>query len=224
MQYIYDSRVNSSLNSLSVDKESYKYLFKVRRKNIGDDIYFRNLEDDNIYRYKVVSISKKDAILELQSSKELIIKPKKDIHIGWCVIDIKNIEKSLPSLNELGVSKISFIYCDYSQKNFKQNQERVDKILLTSNIQSGRSDKLQIEYIDSLEEFKSKYPDSYMFNFSKDKFISDYKDSINSIVIGCEGGFSKDEVSIYQDRVVGIDSPLILRSETAVITVASVLL
>ena len=41
---------------------------------------------------------------------------KNKLHIGWCVIDPKTVEKYIASLNEIGVDKITFIYADYSQK------------------------------------------------------------------------------------------------------------
>ena len=34
-------------------------------------------------------------------------------------METKNIEKVLPTLNEMGVHEITFIYCERSQKSFK---------------------------------------------------------------------------------------------------------
>ncbi|XPV83979.1 MAG: RNA methyltransferase PUA domain-containing protein [Halarcobacter sp.] len=42
---------------MQIDNETYKYLFKARRHKIEDEIYFRNLDDKNIYLYKVIEIS-----------------------------------------------------------------------------------------------------------------------------------------------------------------------
>ncbi|XPV54809.1 MAG: hypothetical protein ACNI3H_07545 [Halarcobacter ebronensis] len=55
--------------------------------------------------------------------------------MAWCIVDPKTIEKELPYLNELGVRKITFISCDYSQKNFKLNFEKLEKILVNSSSQ-----------------------------------------------------------------------------------------
>jgi len=63
-----------------------------------------------------------------------------------------------------------------------------------------------------------------MFNFSKNN-ISNSKNNIQTIIIGCEGGFSSDEIKqIDESKIVGINSNLILRSETAILTIASKLL
>lgn len=221
MQFVY--YIDAGNSSLTINDEIYKYLFKVRREKIGDEIIFRNLKDSYLYRYEVVNISKKDALLKFLSKDELIVESNKKLHIIWCVVDTKTIEKQLPYLNEIGVDKISFVYCDYSQKSFKLNFEKYEKILINSSQQCGRSSIIKLDKIASLDEVLSKHNDCYMFNFSENH-IDDNKD-IETIIIGCEGGFSKKEESKFDsEKIVGINSSLILRSETAVTVVASKLL
>ena len=219
MQYTYHKESGSS--TIEIEAELHKYLFKVRRHNIEDDLYFRNLDDKNIYSYKVESINRRKTILSLQNYEEKIIEPKKELHIGWCKIDPKSVEKVIASLNELGVTKITFINCEYSQGKYSVNYDKLKKLLLNSSQQSGRSSIIQLEESESLDIFLESNPDSYMFNFSK-IFIDDKKDDINTIVIGCEGGFSLNEISkFHNEKIVGINSNLILRSETGIITIAS---
>lgn len=222
MQFIYDK--NASNPILKIEEDNYKYLFKVRRKRVGDIIDFRNLIDSKLYSYRVTSIDKKSATLELIFGEEKPVVPVKELTIGWCIIEPKNIEKVLPSLNEIGVSKVVFIRCAYSQANFKIKKDRLDKILINSNQQCGRSNLMQIEFASSLYQFLQNYPKSYILNFSNSK-LSDKKESINSIVIGCEGGFSEDELKLFNSqKVVGFDTHLILKSESAVVAAASTIL
>jgi len=219
MQYTYHKDSGSDI--IEIEAEVHKYLFKVRRHDINEDLYFRNLEDKNIYSYKVQNIDRRKTILSLQSFEEKIIEPKKELHIGWCKIDPKSIEKVIASLNELGVTKITFINCEFSQRKYSINHEKLEKLLINSSQQSGRSSIIEIDECDCLDKFIENNPDTYMFNFSKN-LIDDKKHEIKTIIIGCEGGFSKDEVSTFnKDKIVGIDSNLILRSETGVITIAS---
>ncbi len=221
MQYIYDE--NASKDTIKIEGDNHKYLFKVRRLKVGDSVNLRNLNDGILYTYNISMIDRRSATLNLENSEEKEVKPNRYLHLGWCVVDPKTIEKTLASLNELGVSKISFIYADFSQKNFKINFERLEKILINSSIQCGRSDKIEFEIVDSLEEFLKANSDAYMFNFSQNKII-DKKDDISTIVIGPEGGFSSDEVKLFEEnKIVGIDSNIILRSETAMVSVVSVL-
>ena len=218
MQFVYDKDASTPL--LIIEDETYKYLFRARRKKIGDIIDFRNLQDDKLYSYKVVSIDKKSASLELIFGESKPVLPTKDLTIGWCIIDPKNIEKTLPSLNEIGVAKIVFIRCAYTQANFKIKKDRLEKILINSSQQCGRSSLMQIEFAQSLQDFLNKYPQSHLLNFSTNTLADNQ--NIDSIVIGCEGGLSEDEIKLFSsEQIVGLNTPTILRSESAVVAVAS---
>ncbi len=222
MQFIYNNL--SGQSSLSIQDELYKYIIKARRHNIGEVLYFRNLVDENLYQYKIESISKKEALLFLVSQEEKSVQNSQNIHLAWCVVDTKTIEKELPYLNELGVKKISFVYADYSQKNFKLNFEKYNKILINSSQQCGRSSLMQFEVFNSVDEYLKSYPNSYMFNFSKN-YIDEVCSFVDNIIIGCEGGFSKREIELFEtSKIVGVNSNLILKSETAVTLVVSKLL
>ena len=127
-------------DTLSLKGETFKYLVKVRRHGEGDEIQIRFKETIEILcRYKIVSIENRSLNLELISSALVEVKSKKSLHIAWCAIDIKSIEKVLPSLSEIGVERISFISCDRSQKNLKLDFKRFDRILEASMQQCGRS-------------------------------------------------------------------------------------
>lgn len=219
MQFIYHK--DSSQELLKIDGELHNYIFKVRRQDKDKHIFFRNLVDDFIYEYEVEYVDKKVATLHLISKEIKIVKAKKKLHIGWCKIDFKNIEKVIASLNEIGVDKITFIECEYSQRNIAINFDKLERLLQNSSSQSGRSDMIKFEYVKNLDEFLKQYPNSYLFNFS-DNNIGNYKDTIETIVLGCEGGFSKKEVEKFSsDKIVGVDSDIILRSETAISVIAS---
>jgi len=129
MQFLYFQ--NPFTQTLSIEGESFKYLSKVRRIQVGETIQLCNLEDQTLYRYIVIQIDKKTITLSLQSSQK-VEQRRTFLHIGWCVVDPKTIEKTLPFLNELGAGKITFIYCTKSQRNFKLNFERMKKILINS--------------------------------------------------------------------------------------------
>ena len=222
MQFVYHEEAKNQ--NLTIDGELHKYIFKVKRYDSTQSIYFRNLNDNNIYEYKVQNIDRRKTNLELISYEEKIIVPKKELHIGWCVIDPKSVEKQIASLNEIGVTKITFIYCEYSQKQYKPNFEKLEKLLINSSQQSGRSNIIELDSMNSFDEFLANYPDTYMFNFSQNH-ISNKKDDIKIIVLGCEGGFSIDEVNkMDSSKVVGVDSNIIQRSETAICSLSSLIL
>jgi len=218
MQFLFNEEAGK--DSLVIDGDSYKYLFKVRRIKSGSIVELRNLKDSNLYLYRVVSIDRKSATISLIGSEEKEVMPQKSLTIGWCIVDPKTIEKSIASLNEIGVTRIVFIKCAYSQANFKINIDRLEKILINSSQQCGRSSKMQLGFANSIFDFLSDYPNSFLLDFSRNR-VDDTLD-ISSIVIGCEGGLSKDERALFKEnRVIGFDTPLILRSESAAIAVAS---
>jgi 16S rRNA (uracil1498-N3)-methyltransferase len=221
MQFVYHENAGQTL--FSIEEELYKYLIKVRRHTLNDVIGFRNLKDSNVYEYQIESISKKNALLTLIKTQECVVESKQTIHLAWCVFDTKTIEKELPYLNELGVQKLSFVYADYSQKNFKLNFEKYTKILINSCQQCGRSSLMQFEVFNSVDEYVKEYPQSFMFNFAQRTIEASLP--IQSMIIGCEGGFSKREVGLFDvSKIVGVNSNLILRSETAITVVAAKLI
>ena len=221
MQYLFHAQASEP--NLTLTGDEHRYIFKVRRHREGETIALRNLIDEQIYFYKISSLDKKQAHLELEKSETLTVKAKKNLHIGWCVIDPKSVEKVLPTLNEMGVDKITFIYCSRSQKSFKPDFKRLEKILLNSSQQSGRSSLMMLEIENSLEHFLEENPETIMLNFSK--YILDEMSDKNTFLIGCEGGFTKEEVALFEStNIMGLETPLILKSESAVCAVASKLL
>jgi len=222
MLYLYHKEAGRPRLTLSGDE--HRYIFKVRRHKAEDILHLRNLEDGLLHTYVISYLDKRSVILALLESRTLEVKAKRELHIGWCIIDPKSIEKVLPSLNEMGVSKITFLYCKRSQKSFKPDFKRLEKILLNSSQQSGRSEMMQLELADDLETFLEKYPQSKMLNFSENNFISETT-AIETIVIGCEGGFHEEEVALFKaEDIVGFDTPLVLKSESAICAVASKIL
>jgi len=221
MQFLYHP--DSGLSKIKIEGESYKYIFKVRRHKEGERIALRNLTDQFIYFYKIESVTRREAELLFLEKEEKVIMPKHSMHIGWCIIDPKVVEKTLPMLNELGVEKITFIYCARSQKNFKLDFERLKRILINSSQQCGRSKMMELELVSSIDEYLKTYPQSAVLDFGGKHIICE--DMVKSILVGCEGGFSEEERELFKNRTVfTLKTPLILRSESAVVAAASTFL
>ena len=207
--------------NLLLKGEVFKYIVKVRRHGIGDRLYFRAKENmDLLYRYEVKVIENRSIELEQISCEEKVVASKKPLHIAWCVIDVKSIEKVLPSLNEIGVDKISFISCERSQKNFKLDLKRFERILEASMQQCGRSSYMEFDIYKNIADFIQEFPQTKVFDFT-DKVLDDYTD-VTTVLVGCEGGFSSDEKKfLLSQDVFRLDTPMTLRSESAVMAVAS---
>lgn len=219
MQFIYDKNAKNEL--LKIEDENYNYIVKARRHKIDDILDFRNLEDDFLYSYKISQIDKKSLFLNLLKKEEKIIENSKKIHLAWCVVDPKTIYENIASLNELGVDKITFVYSDFSQKNFKINFEKLEKILINSSSQCGRSSIIKLDIYKNIDTFIKDNPDTYFLDFSQTSIDSKVLD-IKTLMIGTEGGFSKRERELFNKNfIVGFSSNLILKSQTAIISATS---
>jgi 16S rRNA (uracil1498-N3)-methyltransferase len=221
---IYAFEESAGEKSLKIKGELHKYLIKVRRHSIGDTIAFRNKERvELLHLYKVIALEPRVATLELIESKELKVQSEDELHIAWCVIDTKSVEKVLPSLCEIGVSKISFIFCQRSQKNFKIDFKRYERIVEASMQQSGRSSFLSFDTYKDIASFIEEYPDTKVFDFTEN--ILDSEAKFKRVLIGCEGGFSESEKELLSSQeVFRLKTPMVLRSESAVLSVASKIL
>ena len=222
MRFLFDTAAGKE--QLTLKGESFKYIIKVRRHQLGDILGFRKQEaSETLYRYKIVNIDGRSAALELISAEDQEVTASRQLHIGWCVVDSKSVEKVLPLLNELGVAKITFIYCDRSQKNFKPDFKRYERILENSMQQCGRSEMLTFDEVKNIETFVQQNPQTVVFDFC-DEILEDGS-SIDTILIGSEGGLSKAERALLANqKVVRLDTPMILRSETAATAIASKIL
>jgi 16S rRNA (uracil1498-N3)-methyltransferase len=205
---------------LRIEGEAYRYLFKVRRFHRDDPLLLRNLGDDMLYTYRVESLDRRRATLRLERSEEHPVLPPRFLHLGWCIVDPKTVEKSLPALNEIGVGKITFIRCERSQRSFRPDLDRLRRILINSCQQCGRSRLMGLEILDDLSAFLSANPGAALLDFS-DRPLECGAES-SSLVIGPEGGVTEAERSLFPPgRIVGLETPLILRSESAAAAAAS---
>lgn len=209
---------------LTIKGENFKYLVKVRRHSVGDSIDIRYKENiTELCHYKIIAIEGRFLTLELQSSEVLEVKASKELHIGWCKIDVKSVEKMLPSLSEIGVSKISFIDCERSQRNAKLDIKRLERIVEASMQQCGRTTAIEFDSYKSLESFVKMFPQTKVFDFTQKVLGCD--EDFDTVLIGCEGGFSPKEREFLSSlEVFRLNTPLVLRSESAVFAVASKLL
>ncbi len=208
---------------LNVRGETFKYLIKARRHNEGDVINIRYKNDiKNLRRYEISSIENRSVNLTLLTSEFNEVKSLRDLHVAWCLIDIKSIEKVLPSLSEIGVGKITFINCDRSQK-IKLDFKRFERILEASMQQCGRTSYIEFDTSNSVYDFIKEYPDTKVFDFCDNVLSEDA--AFKRVLIGCEGGFSEDEREFLKTQeTFRLDTPMVLRSESAVMAVASKIL
>ena len=222
MRFLFSDEAGAQ--TLHLRGETYKYLVKVRRHKSGDTIFMRNKSDRKIlYRYEIAAIESRRVTLVLCGSEEKIVDAKRRLHLGWCMIESRSIEKVLPSLNEMGAAKITFIECARSQRNVKLDFERFRRIVDASSQQCGRSTEMEFAVSDSVQTFLKEHKECVVFDFSAKKI--EKSTIMETVLIGCEGGFSEEERAFFdKERIYSFDTPLVLRSESAALAVASTIL
>lgn len=203
-------------------EEWFHSLIRVRRKKSGESVVLQNLQDGVHYEYRIEDVNKRDAILILQSfEKKECIGGMGLKHLLWGVCDAKTVYATLPVLFQLGVQKISFVWCDRSQKNIVLDPEKIHKILYASAEQCGRNVMMKWEEI-SFSEVLEHYPKTLLCDFGRQKIHSSECNKGVSFFVGPEGGFTeheKNQFSGEQKRSFVTDA--VLKSETACIVVAS---
>ena len=217
MQFILDKNAGEEI--LRVEGERHNHLFRSRRTKKSQSLYFRNLQDLYLYTYRIENLGKKEATLKLINKELSTLQNPPKAHLMWAIIDSKSIEKVLPTLNELNLAKITFFYADFSQKNFKPDLERMDRILENSCEQCGRITKLEIEILENLHKLCERYKDFAVFDFGGESLP--YALDI-PLLIGAEGGFSQNEREFLKTKkTYSAKNCNILRSENAAIFATS---
>lgn len=218
MKFIYHN--NSGDDNLIIDGNEYRHVFSSRRERANKLFTFSNMLDSTLYTYKVIEITNKYAVFALESSciRQCNIS---NTHIIQSVVNMAEFSKILPFLNELMVPKITLFYSEFSQKNEKLNLERLKKILINSSMQCGRLHLLNIEVLPDLQSVFVNYPNAIALDFEGINDINKLK-KCNSIIIGPEGGFSKNERDLLKARSFTIPVESIMRSVTASVFIASI--
>ena len=210
MVFFYDKFAGNE--NLEISGENFSHL-KARRLSMGDRVDFRNFSDGYNYIYEIVEISRKNATANLVF-KNSVISPKHEFCLAWAVVESSVIEKTLPSLNEMGVAKIIFVYSDFSQKNVRLDLDRMKRILINSSCQCGRNSITKLEILQSSDELLQKYPNAVLIDFEGKSLEIFDKNEIP--FIGPEGGFSQNERKKFKTSYE-LNLPYILRSNTAVL-------
>lgn len=218
MKFCYHERAGDE--TIIVENDLFVHLYKARRVQISDNLVFRNLKDDRIYVYKHSEIGKKRSVLELLSHEIHEILPKKT-HLIWAITEAKNIEKTLPYLNQLGVEKLTLFFAHRSQRNEKVSLDRLLRILIASCEQCGRSKLMQLELLKDTKEALEQYNHASVLNFGGKDIYQAKQDFAQGIFIGPEGGFDAEEKQMFENReCLGISNSIVLKSECAAMLVA----
>ena len=216
-----------SLNLIAkLDKSQSHYVNKVMRVKVGE--VFSLFNSSGEWEAKILTISK--SIVEFNITKQLRQKENvKDLWLAFSPIKSNYFNFMIQKATELGVTKFLPIIFDRTIVR-KVNEERLEKVIIEAAEQSNRINVPTIEKPQSLDSFLKDSKTDLIFTDLNTKNRKIDLDQLTSnptcVIIGPEGDFSEEERGkILKFRGV---QPIkindnILRSETAVISILSII-
>lgn len=170
-----------------------------------------------------VSLSKKLATLKVLERKHGLV-PTREVTLCMSLIKKDNFEFVLEKATELGVSHIVPVQADRSEKK-GVNYERAEKILREASEQSGRATVPTLGEINDLVVFLKKVSSKGVVAFdprskiSAREYFTKHTTAPVSVLIGPEGGFTDEEMSLFHTHNIPIvtTGSQVLRAETAAI-------
>ncbi len=228
MQLFYQSAISEGKNYL--DTEESRHCVKVLRKQVGDTIHLT----DGKGAFYTARIDKAD---QRQCSFEIIkktVESEKKYHIHIAIAPTKNLDRMewfVEKAVELGVDEISFVRCQNSERKGIKS-ERLQRKAIAAMKQSLKAILPDLHAEVSFQEFIENVE-------ADEKFIA-YVDNVNTtphlkslihpdksycILIGPEGDFSSEEITLAQQQgfqAVSLGKSR-LRTETAGIAACLIL-
>jgi 16S rRNA (uracil1498-N3)-methyltransferase len=212
-----------SSSTILLYNDEYKHAVKVMRNKVGDTIYVTN-GAGSIFKCEVVSIEGEKLTAKIS---EEIISENRLGNVFFCIPKLKNpyrfkfaIEKSV----ELGI--VNFIIYESERTVAKGTHlDRWEKIALSAMKQSLSSFRPKIQTVKSFEEISKLNGEKIIFEQNAEKeFKFRYDADVDFyFVFGPEGGLTDNELILFDRGAVYSIGDRRLRSETAIIKVASML-
>ena len=225
--FIATKPLNTGLQVKIADND-FDYLAKVMRKKAGDEVFVFNGEDGE-WLAEILVIEKKNLTLNI---KNQVAKQAKSSAVTLAFAPVKNVRIDFVAAKatEMGVGKFAPIITQHSVVD-KLNEERFAANIKEACEQCERNDFPTLEKIKKLEKFLSEAGKEKILILCDEsgqgakastllpKIFTNNKQEV-IILIGPEGGFSKEEYAMMR-QIQNLHSmslgERILRSDTAII-------
>jgi len=223
MQLFYNPNIDETTETFYFDKEESKHIIKVLRKKDSDILFVTNgsgylfeteitLASDSKCTVRVISFEKKPA-------------PKFHLHLAVAPTKMNDrYEWFLEKATEIGISEITPIICDRSERKVIKN-DRFDKIILTAMKQSNELYLPKLNEAITFKEFLKRKNEGLQLiahceetNKKTLKSVLKPNESV-TLLIGPEGDFTEKEIALALENkyaAVSLGNTR-LRTETAAI-------
>lgn len=229
-------------DKVKFEGDSFHHLVRVSRKKVSDEIEVLN-GTGQAFQVRLEKIGKTSAEGKIISHRDLPQPKKPHVHLAFCFPKPANFELVLEKAVELGCAGVTPILSDYSQITSKadfplKKMDRWQRIIKAATEQTGRADLMPLRGPVALVDFVTQINQNpqalclFLYEGKTPLELKAYLRSTNLNVldevwalVGSEGGFSKEEVTLLNDKGF---SPItmgeqILRTETACVSILSVL-
>jgi 16S rRNA (uracil1498-N3)-methyltransferase len=220
----YNPDIDLNTESFFFNKEESKHIVKVNRKQSGDILLVTN-GLGVLFTTEITLASDSKCIVKV-INKKLEEKPNYQLHLVVAPTKMnERFEWFLEKATEIGISEITPIICDHSERKVI-NKERFEKIILSAMKQSNQFYLPKLNEAISFSDFMNKQNEDTKFiahcedQVSKKSLKTQLKSNENiTILIGPEGDFSHKEITLALEKNY---SPISLgttrlRTETAAI-------
>lgn len=228
---------------LTIEGDLFHHIFDVCRLEVGS--HFELLDSKgNAHFVEVKAVGKRNAVVELKSTRQLPPLPKPYLVLAMAVPRFPVLESVLEKAVELGVHEVQLFFSEYSfvrggDKISESRYDRWQKIIVSSTQQSGRGDLMRLLPPVKIPELFSRFNPS-QGDWGLMAYEGETPRTVSEVVqamplpeklgriwcfVGAEGGFSPAEVKTFSDHGLQAASlgDQVLRVETACITMASIL-
>ena len=224
IELYYCSSLTENEQIFQLGDEEYHHATKVMRNKVGDSLYATD-GNGKIYEGIITSIEKKSIRVRVLKFNILQNRLK---HFTFCIPNLRNPDRfkfALEKCTELGITNFILFNSERSvSKGF--NLDRINKILLSAMKQSLQAYLPKVEVFDSVKRFKDLAVEKVLFEQNSDSKFANQKFDISKeyyFIFGPEGGLSQKEILNIQPTLILNLADNRLRSETAIIKVASIL-
>lgn len=220
--------------NITISNDDIFHIVKVMRMKINDQFEINN--DGDIYLAQINSLAPFSfkILKKIDENHEL----KTKITLLYCLPKGDKIDLVLQKATELGVNQIVLVnssrcIAKINDENKNKKLARFNKIIKEATEQCKRNNLPALKDVIKFNEISNyqsdlnliAYENSKMSNQELKDLLRNFKGNTVTILIGAEGGFSKEEVEYaLKNNFISISlGNRILRSETSVFNLLSIL-
>jgi|GEM_PF-2377807 len=234
---LYIPELDPQKSTFELTKPDVHVVANVLRLAVGADVVLLNGQGLEV-QTRIASLTKHDIALEKQSMTQHALRQPK-IHITVGALKGDKAAWIIQKLTEIGVARISWFQARFSIAKHKHEAQpksnkltKWQRVAIEAMRQSGNPYMPEIRMFKNLTECMAEHEDNDIKICLHEKsdvggFETIFQKPARAchVMVGPEGGFSKDEVEMMKTKGYAAIhcAPFVLRSETAAIYMASVL-